>query len=154
MAVAALGASAEPNRPITPPCSPFGGRFVISEFQFDSATTAHAVADVWANGEVVAYAIAHYFNIDQKGEGVTQMNGSHTLTFTDGSTLTTLDEIRLHSDNEDPGWARINSRLYVISGTGAYAGAAGLFITHREVNLFTLEGGIEFDGQVCVPDTK
>lgn len=43
---------------------------------------------------------------------------------------------------------------YVISGTGAYAGAAGLFITLGEANLFTLEGGIDFDGRVCVPGTN
>jgi hypothetical protein len=153
-ATAAHSASAAPSQPVTPPCSPFGGRFVITQFQFDSATTAHAEADVWSNGEVIAHASAHYFNIDQKGNGVTQMNASHTLTFGDGSTIVTLDEIRLHSENQDPLWARINSRLYVVSGTGVYAGATGLLITHGEANLVTLEGGIDFDGQICAPEAN
>jgi hypothetical protein len=105
------------------------------------------------DGQLVGFATAQYFNIEQKGKGVIQMNGEHTLTFLDvaGSTLVSYDEIRLQSDNQDPAWAQANSRLYIVGGTGAYAGASGLLHTHGEANLFTLEGGIDFKGQVCVP---
>ena len=101
--------------------------------------------------EVVAHFSAQYFNIEQKGNGVTQLNGQHTQTFLDGSTLVTHDEILLQSDNQDPAWVQANSRLYIVSGTGAYAGASGLLHTHGALNAATLEGGIDFEGQVCVP---
>jgi hypothetical protein len=151
LAVAMDLATAAPNQPVNPPCTPLSGTFVFTLFQFDSATTAHAEGEVWVEGEVVAHFSALYFNIDQKGEGVTQLNGQHTQTFLDGSTLVTHDEIRLQSDNQDPAWMQANSRLYIVEGTGEFAGATGLLHTHGELNVFTLEGGIDFKGQVCVP---
>ena len=144
-------ATAAPNQPVNPPCTPFSGTFVFTLFQFTSATTAIGQGEVWAEGEVVAHFSAQYFNIEQKGNGVTQLNGEHTQTFLDGSTLVTHDEIHLQSDNQDPAWVQANSRLYVVEGTGVFAGATGLLHTHGALNVFTLEGGIDFKGQVCVP---
>ena len=65
----------------------------------------------------------------------------------------TSDEILLEPVNTHPGWLRANSRLHLVDGTGAYAGATGLVHTHGEVNVFTVppQGSIDFDGQVCVP---
>ena len=139
------------NQPVNPPCVPLSGTVVFTLFQFDSATTAHAAGDFRVHGSVVGHFVAQYFNLEPQGQGVIQMNGQHTVTFLDGSTLVTYDEILLQSDNENPGWAQVNSRLYVIAGTGAYAGATGLVHTQGEVNLFTLEGEIEVKGQVCLP---
>jgi hypothetical protein len=151
LAVALDLASAAPSQPVNPPCTPFSGTFVFTLFQFDSATTAHAEGDVWADGDVIAHFSAQYFNIEQEGNGVSQLNGQHTLTFLNGSTLVTHDEIRLQSDNQDPAWVQANSRLYIVGGSGDYSGASGLLHTHGDVNLVTLEGGIDFKGQVCLP---
>jgi hypothetical protein len=139
------------SQPINPPCDSLDGRFIFTLFQFDSPTTAHAETEIWSGDELVGYAHAEYFNIEQKGRGVTHMNGQHTLTFLDGSTLQTHDEIRLQADDKNPGWAQANSRLYIVEGTGDFAGATGLLHTHGLANIITLEGGIDFKGQVCVP---
>ncbi len=144
-------ATAAPNQPVNPPCDPLSGTFVFTLFQFDSATTAHAEGEVWVAAEVVAHFSAQYFNIEQKGNGVTQLNGQHTQTFLEGSTLVTHDEILLQSDNQDPAWVQANSRLHIVEGTGEFAGATGLLHTHGKLNVFTLEGEIDFKGQVCVP---
>jgi hypothetical protein len=42
----------------------------------------------------------------------------------------------------------------VVGGTGEFAGASGLLHTHGYANLFTLEGGIDFGGQVCSGDAR
>ncbi len=151
LGVASQPGGASPSHPINPPGTPLNGTFVFTLFQFDSATTAHGEVEVWAGGEVVAYGTAQYFNIEQKGAGVIQMNGQHVLTFLDGSTLKTYDEILLQSDNQNPAFMQANSRLYIVGGTGAYEGATGLPHTHGGFDVLTLEGGIDFKGQVCVP---
>ena len=151
LGVAWQPAGAAPSQPVNPPCTPLSGTFVFTLFQFDSATTAHGEVEVWAGGAVVAYGTAQYFNIEPKGKGVIQMNGQHMLTFLDGSTLVTSDEILLQSDNQNPYFMRANSRLYIVGGTGEYAGATGLLHTHGGFDVGTLEGGIDFKGQVCVP---
>jgi hypothetical protein len=152
LALSTAPVPAGPSQPINPPCSAMAGTFTFNLFQFDSPTTAHAEGEIWTDGELIGYASASYFNIEQKGNGVTHMNGIHILTFLDGSTLTTHDEIRLQADRNNPGWARANSRLYIVAGSGDFAGASGVLHTHGYANLSMLEGGIDFKGQVCVPE--
>jgi hypothetical protein len=151
LAVAFEQTAAAPSHAINPPCSPLSGTFVFTLFEFTGPTTAHAEGFFLIDGEIAGTASAVYFNIEQHGEGVTHMNGEHTLTYPDGSMLLTNDEIRLQADDKNPGWARANSRLYIVDGTGEFAGATGLLHTHGEANLFTLEGSIDFKGQVCAP---
>lgn len=132
-------------------CASFSGIFRFVDFHFTSATTA--VADAKVEGDLAGTAHANYFNIRQMGHGVTQMNGTHTITITQGplrGTLTTYDEIHLQTDSNSP-WARANSRLIVMHGTGDFAGWTGVLHTHGTVNLATLEGGIGFKGQLCPP---
>ncbi len=145
-------------QPVTPPCDSLARTFVFTIFQFTSATTAIGQGIVYDGDEPVGTFDAKYSNIETEGNtaqgnGVIQMNGQHTLTFGDGSTLVTHDEILLQPENQNPGWMRANSRLYVVDGSGAYAGATGLLHTHGEVNVFTdpPQGSIDFAGQVCVP---
>jgi len=74
---------------------------------------------------------ANYFNIEAQGNpshanGVIQMNGHHTITFPESSTVMTSDEILLESVKTNAGWLRADSRLYLVGGTGAYANATGL----------------------------
>ena len=144
---------AKANQPVNPPCQPFAATFVFTLFQFTSATTAIGQGIVFDGDNPVGSFAANYFNIDQKSQGVIQMNAQHTLTFDDGSTLMTHDDILLEPVKTNPGWLRANSRLHVVDGTGAYAGATGLLHTHGEVNVSTVppQGSIDFDGQVCLP---
>ena len=151
LGVAWQPAGAAPSQPVNPPCTPLSGTFVFTLFQFTGATTAYGEVEVWADGAVVAYGTAQYFNIEQKGKGVIQMNGQHVVTFLDGSALVTADEILLQSDNQNPAYMQANSRLYIVGGTGEYEGATGLLHTHGGFDVVTLEGGIGFKGQVCVP---
>jgi hypothetical protein len=145
-------------QPVNPPCEPIARTFVFTVFQFTSATTAVGQGIIYDAGQPVGTFDAKYSNIHTKGNptqgnGVIQMNGQHTMTFTDGSTLLTHDEILLEPENQNPGWMRANSRLYLVDGSGVYAGATGLLHTHGEVNVFTVppQGSIDFSGQVCVP---
>ena len=50
------------------------------------------------------------------------------------------------SDNKNPGVFQANARIYVVEGTGAYNQATGLLHSHGELNVVTLEGGIDFKG--------
>jgi hypothetical protein len=75
LAVALDRPMAAPSQPVNPPCVPLGGTFVLTLFQFDSPTTAHAEVEVCSEGQLIGLAAAQYFNIEQKGKGVTQMNG-------------------------------------------------------------------------------
>jgi hypothetical protein len=150
-------ADAAPNQPVTPPCSELNGTFVFTLFQFTSPTTAIGEGIVYNGDAAVGTFDAQYFNIEIKGNtehgnGVIQMNGQHTIVFADGI-LMTHDEILLEPVKTKPGWLRANSRLYLVGGAGAYAGATGLLHTHGEANVFTdpPQGSIDFDGQVCVP---
>jgi hypothetical protein len=143
--------SAAPSQPKIPPCTELSGTFVFTVFAFDSSSTAHAEGEIWIDGDLAGHFHASYFNIEQMGQGVLQMNGIHVHTYLDGSTLITHDEIRLQLENNAPGIASANSRLYIAGGSGKFANATGLLHTHGELNLVTLEGGIDFKGQVCVP---
>jgi len=145
-------------QPVHPPCDSIALTFVFTVFQFTSGTTAIGQGIVYDGTDAVGTFDAHYSNIETEGDtthgnGVIQMNGHHVITFTDGSTLGTHDEILLQPENQNPGWMRANSRLYVINGSGIYAGATGLLHTHGDVNVFTdpPQGSIDFAGQVCVP---
>jgi hypothetical protein len=150
--------SAAPNNPINPPCTPVVGEFAFSKFEFTGATTAVGEGTVvWTEGGVTSAGTfaADYFNIVQKGNGVTQLNGAHTITLPGGVVLTS-DEILLQQDRnsplatpEDPVVMRANSRLYILGGEGEYEAATGLLHTHGAFNVSTLEGGIGFKGQVC-----
>jgi len=139
--------------PVNPPCSEISGRFVFTAFTFlnGEGTEATGDAEIWIDGKLVGHAHAHYF-IDRKGNGVNQATFSHDWTFLDGSTIHSEDQGVVLLDSKNPGWGRINSRLHLVSGTALLAGATGLVHTHGEANLFTLEGGIDFKGQICLPE--
>src|SRR5690242_15475695 len=117
--------SAATGQPINPPCTSFNGAFAFTKFQFTSATTAIGEGKVLSNGKQIGTFAANYTNIDQKGKGVTQLNGAHTLTLAKGK-LITSDEIHLQADPKGSTVLRANSRLYIVSGTGKYTGATGL----------------------------
>ena len=142
--------SAVPSNPITPPCSPLSGTFAFTLFQFTGPTTAIGQGTVSRGGQNIGSFSASYFNIEQQGQGVIQLNGQHAITL-GNDTLLTYDEIRLQSDNQNPAVMQASSRLYIVGGTGAYAGATGLLHTGGAFNVGTLEGGIDFKGKVCVP---
>jgi hypothetical protein len=146
----APGFASRADQPIEPPCTPIEGTFVFSVFQFTGPTTAIGTGIVKMGGQAVGTFSADYFNIEQQGNGVTRLNGEHAITLP-GGTLFTYDEILLQSDNKNPAVVRANSRLYIVGGAGAYAGATGLLHTHGAFNVSTLEGGIDFKGKVCVP---
>jgi hypothetical protein len=157
-AVAPRLINAAPSQPVNPPCEPLSGTFVFTLFTFTGATTAIGQGIVYDGDEPVGTFDANYFNIEKQGDpghgnGVFQMNSQHTITFVDGSTLMTHDEILLQPLKTNPGWMQANSRLYIVAGTGAYAGATGLVHTHGQANVFTVppQGSIDFDGQVCLP---
>ena len=150
--------NAAADQPVNPPCQPLAGTFVFTLFQFTSTTTAIGQGIVYNGADPIGTFDAKYFNIDTQGNtangnGVIQMNGHHTITFTDGSTLMTSDEILLEPVKTNPGWLRANSRLHLVAGTGAFGGATGLLHTHGKANVFTVppQGSIDFDGQVWVP---
>ncbi|MFN8487277.1 MAG: hypothetical protein U0350_06765 [Caldilineaceae bacterium] len=142
--------SAATSQPINPPCTPFSGAFAFTKFEFTGATTASGKGKVFSNGQEIGTFSADYSSIDQKGKGVTQLDGAHTLTLAEG-TLTTSDEIHLQADPKGSTVLRANSRLYIVDGKGKYAGATGLLHTHGAFDFVSLEGSIAFDGQLCVP---
>jgi hypothetical protein len=148
----ALGpGKATANSPLTPPCTPLSGTFIFTLFQFTSATTAIGAGVVQSEGHPVGTFSANYFDVVQQGQGVIQLHGQHAISLSEG-TLLTYDEIHLQSDNKNPAVFQANARLYVVGGgTGAYSEATGLLHSHGELNVVTLEGGIDFKGQVCVP---
>ena len=129
-------------------CRIVDGAFRFTIFQFTSATTAYAEGSV--DGDLAGSFVAHYFDISQRGDGVLQLNGSHTIT-TGGGTLTTLDRIHLQPDTE-AGWFRPNSQLRIVEGSSPYAvSTTGLLHTHGRVNPGTLEGSIDWKGRICAP---
>ena len=129
-------------------CTAVAGAFHFTRFEFTSATTAYAKGIV--DGDLAGAFVANYFDISQSGEGVLQLNGSHTIT-TAGGTLRTLDRIHLQPDTET-GWFRPNSQLRIVEGGAPYAEATtGLLHTHGRVNPGTLEGSIEWKGRICAP---
>ena len=141
-------------QPVNPPCDSLARTFVFTIFQFTSATTAIGQGIVYDGDQAVGTFDARYSNIETEGNtaqgnGVIQMNGQHTLTFGDGSTLVTHDEILLQPENQNPGWMRANSRLYVVDGSGAYAGATGLFtLTERSTSSrIRLRGALILPGR-------
>lgn len=142
--------TAAPVSKITPPCSQLSATFAFTLFQFTGPTTAIGQGTVSSNGQVIGSFSANYFNIDQKGQGIIQLNGQHAITLADG-TILTFDDIHLQSDQENPAVLQANSRLHIVGGTGAYAGATGVLHTHGAFNVVTLEGAIDFAGKVCVP---
>jgi hypothetical protein len=81
---------------------------------------------------------------------VIQLNGQNAITLA-GGTLLTFDEILLKAEHDNPAVVRANSRLYIVGGTGAYAGATRLLRTHEAFNVVTLEGTIDFKGKICTP---
>jgi len=129
-------------------CGTVEGVFRFTKFDFTSATTAYAEGSV--TGDLAGSFVAHYFDISQSGDGVLQLNGSHTIT-TGGGTLRTLDRIHLQPDTE-AGWYRPNSQLRIVEGSAPYAETTtGLLHTHGRVNPGTLEGSIEWKGRICAP---
>ena len=146
VALAMLGA-AEPAH-AQRNCTSVEGAFRFTRFEFTGATTAYAEGSV--EGDLAGSFVANYFNISQSGDGVLQLNGSHTIT-TGGGTLTTLDRIHLQPDTE-AGWFRPNSQLHIVEGRAPYAETTtGLLHTHGRVNPGTLEGSIDWKGRICAP---
>jgi hypothetical protein len=142
--------AAAPTSKIVPPCTQLSATFAFTLFQFTSQTTAIGVGTVSSNGQIIGSFSANYFNIEQKGNGIIQLNGQHAITL-DGGTLLTFDDIHLQPDHDNPAVLQANSRLHIVDGTGAYAGATGVLHTHGAFNVVTLEGAIDFKGKVCVP---
>src|SRR5437899_12913303 len=144
--VANLAASAQ-QLAAPPACGHVSGAFVFTTFQFTSQTTA--VGEGTLQGDLAGGFSAEYFDIEQRGNGAIHMRAHHTITRSTG-TIRTSDEILLLPD-QDPAVGRPNSRLHVIGGTGAYARATGLLHTHGQLNLVTLDGSLQYKGQVCLP---
>ena len=161
-------------------CTHVSGAFVFGRFEFTSQTTAVGTGTV--QGELSGLFDAQYFDIQQRGDGVTQMHAHHTITRSTGTIRTSdplgVETISAHEFSAaaaargptihesigqtkrlvqavgaDLGAAfdRAAERLYVVDGTGAYAGATGLLHTHGRVNFATLDGSIQYKGRVCVP---
>jgi hypothetical protein len=128
-------------------CQHVSGSFVFTSFQFTSATTAVGAGNV--SGDITGTFSAEYFDLHQNGDGSSVMAARHTIMTSAGS-LMTEDVIILRPD-QNPAIVRPNSRVDVTGGTGAYADASGQLHTHGEVNLATLEGSIDFKGEVCLP---
>jgi hypothetical protein len=146
-----LAASAE-RQARTPDCEHVRGAFVFTRFAFTGPTTAVGAGTV--RGDLSGTFSAEYFDIAPQADGVINMHAHHTITRRHG-TIMTSDEIRLLPD-PDPAWVRPSSRLEVTGGTGAYAGATGLFLTGGRVNLNVVPpaGSIEFRGPLCVPEAE
>lgn len=155
-----IPAAATNAEPCKPPCMPVTGEFAFTRFEFTGETTAIGEGKVtWTRcgTSVTGTFVADYFNIEARGNGVTQLNGQHTITLPDG-VVQTFDEIILRevrnsplATDTDPTVLRANSRLYIMDGAGAYADAAGMLQTNGAFNVTSLEGSIGFKGQMCVP---
>ena len=153
-------AAATNAEPCKPPCMAVTGEFAFTRFEFTSETTAVGEGTVtWTQCEtsVSGTFVADYFNIAPRGNGVTQLNGQHTITLPDG-VVQTFDEILLQevrnsplATETDPTVMRANSRLYIKDGAGAYEGASGMLQTYGAFNVTSLEGGIGFRGRMCIP---
>ena len=148
--------SAPAARRLTPPwlasvpnvlCRHVSGSFVFTSFQFTSATSAVGAGNVF--GDIAGTFSAEYLDLHENGAGSSVMNARHTISTAAGS-ITTADVIILRPD-QNPSIVRPNSRVEVTGGTGAYEGATGQLHTHWEVNLATLDGSIDFKGEVCLP---
>ena len=73
---------------------------------------------------------------------------SHTFTFADGSSFTTLDRAVL-SPTETPGLYNLNTKATITNGTGNYANACGSLNIHGTINLVTGQVVWRFTGKVC-----
>lgn len=155
-----IPAAATNAEPCKPPCMAVTGEFTFTRFEFTGETTAvgeGAVTWTQCGESVTGTFAADYFNIVARGNGVTQLNGRHTLTLPDG-VVQTFDEILLQevrnsplATDEHPTVLRANSRLYLMDGAGAYADASGMLQTYGAFNVTSLEGGIGFKGRICLP---
>ncbi|MCB0104595.1 MAG: hypothetical protein KDE53_01770 [Caldilineaceae bacterium] len=146
--------SVAPNQPINPPCTELSGAFAFTKFAFTSETTAVGEGTVtWTKGDEsgVGTFSADYFNIVQRGQGIIQLNGAHSIALAENDLIQTNDEIHLQADAKIPTVMHANSRLYIVGGSGDSAGATGLLHTHGAFDTVTLEGSIAFKGQVCTP---
>ncbi len=160
LALLPASAAATNAEPCNPPCTAVNGEFTFTRFEFTSETTAVGEGVVtWTQcgASVTGAFVADYFNIEARGNGVTQLNGQHTITLPDG-VVQTFDEILLQevrnsslATETDPTVLRANSRLYIIDGAGAYANASGMLQTYGAFNATSLEGSIGFRGRICIP---
>lgn len=92
-----IPAAATNAEPCKPPCMAVNGEFTFTRFEFTSETTAvgeGTVAWTQCGASVTGTFVADYFNIEARGNGVTQLNGQHTITLPDG-VVQTFDEILL-----------------------------------------------------------
>ena len=80
-------------------------------------------------------------------DGTLHATTSHTFTFGDGSTFTTMDKAVL-SPVEGPLY-NLNTRATIITGTGAYKDACGSLSVHGTIDISTGTVVWRFNGQVC-----
>jgi hypothetical protein len=139
-------ASVEVKADASARCEHVSGEFVFTSLVFTSETTAVGVGT--QTGDFPGTFHADYSNIRQGPGGPIKMDATHAITTSEEDTLVTSDEILLLPQDE-PGVVRANSRLYIVGGTGTFAGATGLLHTSGTVNMDTLEGAIGFKGRIC-----
>lgn len=81
-------------------------------------------------------------------DGTLRANTSHTFTFANGSSFTTLDRAIL-SPTDLPGLYNLNTKATITDGTGSYASACGSLNIHGTINLITGDVVWRFTGRIC-----
>lgn len=123
------------------------GTVTFTMFQFTSPTTAVS-AGVFT-GDISGTFTVQYYDLAFNGDGSASLKANHTLTLGNGTIVTQDDIVLLPVDN--PQVFRPHARMVITAGTGAYAGAIGQFMVQGEYNTITLDGSLQFKGDIYVP---
>lgn len=122
------------------------GTATFTSFQFTSPTTAVSGGNV--TGDISGTFTVQYYDLTTNDDGSRILRSNHTLALGTG-TILTQDYIVLLPVS-DPSVFRPVAHMLITGGTGAYAGASGEFIVYGEYNQATLEGSLQFKGDICV----
>jgi len=126
------------------------GTATFTSFQFTSPTTAVSGGNV--TGDISGTFTVQYYDLTPNDDGSRTLRSNHTLAL-DAGTIMTQDYIVLLPVS-DPSVFRPVAHMLITGGTGAFAGAEGEFIVYGEYNQATLEGSLQFKGDIRVQQAK
>jgi hypothetical protein len=112
------------------PVKGFGETYAISPFEFEG-TGALIIGGVEHDVSIYTMLLGDPV---PGSDGTLHAATSHTFTFTDGSTLVTMDRAVLDPITQ-PCLFRLNSVMHIVDATGMFAGFSGKMTAHGDIDL-------------------
>ena len=116
--------------PAKDPVSGWGASSAINDYQFQGSATLIVRGEMKSAGLLVTVLAPPRISDD----GVQHVEATHTFTFDDGSSITTLDK-EVAEPTTTLGVYTINATMDVVSGTGIYEGVSGHLSAHGIIDF-------------------